>query len=41
MNIGIDVTQVIYGTGVSWYTKKLVEELLKLDANNRYVLFGG
>ena len=40
MNIGIDVTQVIYGTGVSLYTKRLVEELLKLDTN-RYILFGG
>src|SRR3972149_10873822 len=40
MNIGIDVTQVIFGTGVSLYTKRLVEELLKLDTN-RYILFGG
>ena len=41
MNIGIDVTQVIYGTGVSLYTKRLVEELFKLDTINRYILFGG
>lgn len=41
MRIGIDVSQVIYGTGVSFYTKKLVENLLKIDNENEYVLFGG
>lgn len=41
MKIGIDISQIIYETGVSWYTKKLVENLLKIDQENEYVLFGG
>ncbi|MBI3282461.1 glycosyltransferase family 4 protein [Candidatus Curtissbacteria bacterium] len=39
MRIGIDVSQNIYTTGVSNYTKKLVEHLLKIDRENDYVLF--
>ena len=41
MRIGIDISQVIYGTGVSIYTKNLVENLLLLDKENEYILFGG
>ncbi|MEK7112326.1 MAG: glycosyltransferase, partial [Patescibacteria group bacterium] len=41
MKIGIDISSVIYGTGVSHYTEKLVENLLKIDKDNRYKLFGG
>ena len=41
MRIGIDVSQVVYGTGVSTYTRNLVSELLKIDKENEYVLFGG
>lgn len=41
MRIGIDVSQVIYETGVSAYTRNLVENLLKIDAENQYILFGG
>ena len=41
MKIGIDISQVIYGTGVSVYTKNLVENLLKIDDKNSYLLFGG
>ncbi|HKB88278.1 MAG TPA: glycosyltransferase family 1 protein [Patescibacteria group bacterium] len=41
MRVGIDVSQVVYGTGVSVYTKNLVENLLRLDHNNEYVLFAG
>ena len=41
LKIGIDISQVIYETGVSWYTFKLVENLLKIDKENDYVLFGG
>lgn len=41
MKIGIDVTQVIYGTGVSSYTKNLCQNLLKIDDKNEYILFGG
>jgi len=41
MRIGIDISQVVYGTGVSVYTKNLVENLLKIDDNNDYVLYAG
>lgn len=41
MKIGIDVSQVIYGKGVSFYTRNLVENLLSVDKENEYVLFGG
>lgn len=41
MKIGIDISQTIYETGVSWYTRHLVENLLKIDSKNEYVLFGG
>jgi len=41
MKIAIDVSSVIYGTGVSVYTKNLVENLLKIDKENEYILFGG
>ena len=40
MKIGIDISQIVYGTGVSTYTKKLVENLLKIDKKNEYILFG-
>jgi len=40
MKIGIDISQIIYGTGVSNYTQYLVEALLKIDRKNQYVLFG-
>lgn len=41
MKIGIDVSQVIYGTGVSFYTKSLVKHLLEVDRENNYLLCGG
>jgi len=41
MRIGIDISQVVYGTGVSFYTRMLVKHLLKLDSENSYCLFGG
>jgi glycosyltransferase involved in cell wall biosynthesis len=41
MKIGIDISQVVYGTGVSVYTKELVRALLRLDHEDEYVLFGG
>ena len=40
MKIAIDISQIIYGTGVSTYTKRLVEGLLKIDKKNNYLLFG-
>lgn len=41
MKIAIDISQIIYGTGVSTYTKNLVKNLLELDKDNEYILFGG
>lgn len=41
MRVAIDISQVIYGTGVSTYTKNLLLNLLKLDSTNEYMLFGG
>ena len=41
MRIGIDISQIVYGTGVSVYTEELVKSLLKTDKENSYVLFGG
>ena len=41
MRIGIDVSPIIYETGVSWYTRNLVRALLETDLENKYVLFGG
>lgn len=41
MSIGIDISQVVYrGTGVSTYTENLVKNLLKIDSQNQYTLFG-
>ena len=40
MKIGIDISQIAFrGTGVAKYTKKLVENLLKIDKKNEYILF--
>jgi glycosyltransferase involved in cell wall biosynthesis len=41
MKIGIDVSQVVYGTGVSRYTSNLVKNLLELNHEDQFVLFGG
>jgi glycosyltransferase involved in cell wall biosynthesis len=41
MKIAIDLSQIIYGTGVSHYRGNLVKNLLKIDTENEYVLFGG
>ena len=41
MRIGIDISSVIYGTGVSVYMENLVRNLLLIDRENDYVLFGG
>lgn len=41
MRIAIDLSQIIYGTGVSQYTDYLVQNLLKIDKENEYLLFGG
>ncbi len=40
MRIGIDISQISYqGTGVAHYTRSLVENLLKVDKSNEYILF--
>lgn len=41
MKIVIDVSQIVYGTGVSVYTKNLIESLLRIDEENEYLLFAG
>lgn len=40
MKIAIDISQIVYGTGVSDYTKSLIASLLKIDDQNEYLLFG-
>jgi len=40
MKIGIDISQMAYeGTGVSEYLTRLVEEILRIDDKNEYILF--
>src|SRR3989339_2286534 len=41
MKIAIDISQAIYGTGVSVYTKNLVANLIKQYPDDQFVLFGG
>jgi len=41
MKIGIDISQIVHGTGVSFYTRNLVRGLAEVDKKNEYVLFGG
>jgi glycosyltransferase involved in cell wall biosynthesis len=41
MKIAIDISQTIYGTGVSVYTKNLVENLIKFFPQDEFILFGG
>ncbi len=41
MKIGIDISQIVYpGTGVGTYVRNLVENLLQIDADDDFVLFG-
>lgn len=40
MRIGLDVSQVVYETGVSNYTNNLIKSLVKIDKKNTYVIFG-
>ena len=40
MRIGIDISQIVYGTGVSNYTKELISTLTRIDHKNEYLLFG-
>ncbi len=41
MKIAIDISQVVYGTGVSVYTKELVRSLLKVSPEHNYILYAG
>lgn len=41
MRIGIDISQIVYQTGVSRYTSELVKHLLQIDQENQYVLYAG
>lgn len=41
MRIAIDISQVVYGTGVSHYREHLARILLQIDAENEYLLFAG
>ncbi len=41
MRIAIDMSPIIYGTGVSNYRTNLVKNLVSLDSKNEYLLFGG
>ncbi len=41
MKIAIDISQIVYETGVSHYVKNLVINLLKIDKDNSYILFAG
>jgi glycosyltransferase involved in cell wall biosynthesis len=41
MRVAIDISQTIFGTGVSSYTKHLVQALIDQDHENQYILFGG
>lgn len=41
MKIAIDISQIVYeGTGVGQYTRSLVENVLRFDKKNDYILFG-
>lgn len=41
MRIAIDISQIVHeGTGVATYTDQLVRNLLKIDNQNEYILFG-
>lgn len=40
MKIGIDISAIVYGTGVSVYTENLLKNLLKCDKVNNYLLAG-
>ncbi len=41
MRIAIDISQIVYGTGVSHYRRHLAEILPRIDGSNEYVLFAG
>ena len=40
MQICIDISQIVYPGGVARYARELVSNLLEIDSNNEYILFG-
>jgi len=40
MKIGIDISQIIYNGGVGEYLTHLIQEMVKIDTKNKYILFG-
>lgn len=40
MKIAFDISQIIYGTGVSHYRAQLIKNLLEIDKQNEYILYG-
>lgn len=41
MKVAIDISQIIYGTGVSIYTKEITSHLINQFPEDEYILFGG
>ncbi|MFH0943423.1 MAG: glycosyltransferase family 1 protein [Candidatus Beckwithbacteria bacterium] len=41
MKIGIDISQIVYQTGVSRYLVELVKQLVKIDSDNQYCFYAG
>jgi len=41
MKIAIDISQILYGTGVSVYTRELAASLINQFPEDHYILFGG
>ena len=41
MKIGIDISSIVFGTGVSLYTSNLVKSLAKYHPEHDYTLYGG
>lgn len=39
MRIGIDISQIVYETGVSNFILQLIDHMVKDDTNNTYILF--
>ena len=40
MKIGIDASQIVYRTGVSFYTANLIRALSQIDNENEFLIFG-
>lgn len=40
MKIGIDISQIVYPGGVGVYVRNLVNNLIKIDDKNKYLIFG-